>query len=235
MVNTCYPDWRLNTNLILTGLHTCGNLVHSVIKAFLRAEDIHLLFVVPCCYHLADESLSGRWNFSKNAKMLAQQSLERSRHKHLPSSLFYRAVLQVVLQSMGQVTEIQDTYFCSLYILYKNNVLLFSTGYCNAKVGRGGPLDNFVDYAKWALSKIGIDNKQVRIYVWSCKFIIYDNRKVYHINWYFLDTINSYVTENISESHTSRRQIPSVSSIKNIHEFCSGGGDHTGQNSISAK
>ncbi|XP_020288739.1 methyltransferase-like protein 25 isoform X2 [Pseudomyrmex gracilis] len=135
MVNTCYPDWRLNRNLILTGLHTCGNLVHSVIKAFLRAEDIHLLFVVPCCYHLADESLSGRCNFSKNARMLAQQSLERSKHKHLPSSLFYRAVLQVVLQSMG---------------------------YYNAKVGRGGPLDNFVDYAKWALSKIGIDNKQVR-------------------------------------------------------------------------
>ncbi|XP_025264573.1 methyltransferase-like protein 25 [Camponotus floridanus] len=134
IVNTNYPDWSVNRNLILTGLHTCGMLVHSIMKASLYAKDIRLLFVVPCCYHLADESLSGRWIFSKNAKMLAQQSIERSRHKHLSPSLFYRAVLQIILHSMG---------------------------YYNTKVGRGGPLDNFADYAKWALSKIGIDNKQI--------------------------------------------------------------------------
>ncbi|XP_072759121.1 probable methyltransferase-like protein 25 [Anoplolepis gracilipes] len=135
IVKTHYPDWNVNKNLILTGLHTCGMLVHSVMKAFLHAKDIHLLFVVPCCYHLADESLSGRWIFSKNARMLAQQSIERSRHnKHLSPSLFYRAVLQIILHSMG---------------------------YYNTKVGRGGPLDNFANYAKWALSKIGIDNKQI--------------------------------------------------------------------------
>jgi hypothetical protein len=67
--------------------------------------------------------------------MLAQQSIERSRHnKHLSPSLFYRAVLQVILHSIG---------------------------YYDTKVGRGGPLDNFADYAKWALSKIGVDNKQI--------------------------------------------------------------------------
>ncbi|XP_071556898.1 probable methyltransferase-like protein 25 [Temnothorax nylanderi] len=135
MVNTHYPDWIVNKNLILTGLHTCGMLVHSVIKAFLRAKDINLLLVVPCCYHLADETLSGRWNFTKNARMLAQQSIERSKHnKHLSPSLFYRAVLQVILHSMG---------------------------YYNAKVGRGGSLNNFADYAKCALSKIGVDKKQI--------------------------------------------------------------------------
>lgn len=135
VVNTCYPDWSVNENLILTGLHTCGMLVHSVIKAFLYAKDINLLLVVPCCYHLANEALSGRWNFSKNARMLAQQSIERSRYnKHLSPSLFYRAVLQVILHSMG---------------------------YYNAKVGRGGPLNNFADYAKCALSKIGVNKKQI--------------------------------------------------------------------------
>lgn len=103
MVNTNYPNWNLNKNLILTGLHTCGTLVHSAIKAFLCSKEINLLFVVPCCYHLADESLSGRWNFSKNARMLAQQSIERSKHnKQLSPSLFYRAVLQVILHTMGQ-------------------------------------------------------------------------------------------------------------------------------------
>lgn len=135
LVNIYYPDWSVNKNLILTGLHTCGMLVHSVIKAFLRAKDINLLLVVPCCYHLADETLTGRWNFTKNARMLAQQSIERSKHnKHLSPSLFYRAVLQVILHSMG---------------------------YYNAKVGRGGPLNNFADYAKYALSKIGVDKKQI--------------------------------------------------------------------------
>ncbi|XP_012061091.1 PREDICTED: methyltransferase-like protein 25 [Atta cephalotes] len=135
VVNTCYPDWNVNGNLILTGLHTCGMLVHSVIKAFLHAKDINLLLVVPCCYHLANETLSGCWNFSKNARMLAQQSIERSRYnKHLSPSLFYRAVLQIILHSLG---------------------------YYNAKVGRGGPLNNFVDYAKCALSKIGVDKNQI--------------------------------------------------------------------------
>lgn len=100
-MNTNYRDWSVNRNLILTGLHTCGMLVHSIMKAFLYAKDIRLLFVVPCCYHLADESLNGRWIFSKNARMLAQQSIERSRHKHFSPSLFYRAVLQVILHSMG--------------------------------------------------------------------------------------------------------------------------------------
>lgn len=135
VVNTYYPDWSVNGNLILTGLHTCGMLVHSVIKAFLHAKDINLLLVVPCCYHLANETLSGRWNFSKNARMLAQQSIERSRYnKHLSPSLFYRAVLQIILHSMG---------------------------YYNAKVGRSGPLNNFADYAKYALSKIGVDKNQI--------------------------------------------------------------------------
>lgn len=40
--------------------------------------------------------------------------------------------------------------------------MLFLIGYYNTKVGRNGPVDNFVNYAKWALSKIGVDNKQVR-------------------------------------------------------------------------
>lgn len=104
MVNTNYPDWSLDRNLILTGLHTCGTLVHSAIKAFLRTNDINMLLIVPCCYHLTDESLSERANLSKNARMLAQQSIERSKYnKHFSPSLFYRAVLQVILHSMGQL------------------------------------------------------------------------------------------------------------------------------------
>lgn len=121
MVNTNYPNWSLNKNLILTGLHTCGALVHSVIKTFLCSKDISLLFVVPCCYHLADESLSGRWNFSKNARMLAQQSIERSKHnKQLSPSLFYRAVLQVILHSIGQLCSMNH----ALVIYFRSDLIL---------------------------------------------------------------------------------------------------------------
>lgn len=118
-MNLNYSDWKISKNLIITGLHTCGMLVHSMIKAFVCTKDINSLFVVPCCYHLADESLSGNWTFSKNARMLAQQSIERSKHnKHHSPSLFYRAVLQVVLYSMGQLNSILYKYVLYICIIY---------------------------------------------------------------------------------------------------------------------
>lgn len=71
----------------------------------------------------------------KNARMLAQQCIERTKEaKSLSPSLFYRALLQVLLHSMG---------------LY------------NVRIGRGGPLCDFPTYAKWALLKIGIDSKKI--------------------------------------------------------------------------
>ncbi|XP_076651028.1 putative methyltransferase-like protein 25 [Halictus rubicundus] len=130
MINEHFHEWKLDKNLVLTGLHACGSLTHSVIKTFLATKDIHLLCIVPCCYHLTNETLNQRISFSKNARMLAQQSVERStKTKSVSSSLFYRAVLQVVLHSMG---------------VY------------NARVGRGGPLHDFPSYALWAFSKIGV-------------------------------------------------------------------------------
>ncbi|KZC10559.1 Uncharacterized protein C12orf26 like protein [Dufourea novaeangliae] len=124
-----------NKNLILTGLHTCGSLTHSIIKTFLVTKDIHLLCIVPCCYHLTNETFNKKINFSKNARMLAQQSIERSaENKSMSSSLFYRAVLQVILYSMG---------------IY------------NARVGRGGPLHDFPSYARWALLRIGVELEKI--------------------------------------------------------------------------
>jgi len=50
-----------------------------------------------------------------------------------------------------------------LYIHIYCYLLIVIIGYYNAKVGRGGSLNNFVDYAKYALSKIGVDKKQVHM------------------------------------------------------------------------
>ncbi|XP_046599851.1 probable methyltransferase-like protein 25 isoform X2 [Neodiprion lecontei] len=131
-----FPTWSLSENLTLTGLHTCGSLGHSVIKAFLKTDCIKSLCLVTCCYHLAETSLGGKLNISKNAKMLAQQSVQRSCQNEysLSPTLHYRAVFQVLLHSLGM----QDV-----------------------KVGRGAPVDNFVTYAKWALNKIGLDPTQI--------------------------------------------------------------------------
>lgn len=135
LVSQNFPDWNLNRNLLLTGLHTCGSLAHSVIRAFLHTTDINILCIVPCCYHLTNETFNKQTVFTKNARMLAQQSVERSTEKRSVSpSLFYRAVLQVILQSMGV---------------------------CPARIGRGGPLNNFSSYAKWALTKIGIEAEKI--------------------------------------------------------------------------
>ncbi|XP_046834813.1 probable methyltransferase-like protein 25 [Vespa crabro] len=135
MVNIHFPNWNLKSNLILTGLHTCGSLAHSLMKVFLQNDNFKVICVVSCCYHLVNESFTKRINFSRNARMLAQQCIERTKEaKSLSPSLFYRALLQVLLHSMG---------------LY------------DVRIGRGGPLCDFPTYAKWALLKIGIDAKKI--------------------------------------------------------------------------
>ncbi|XP_015592134.1 methyltransferase-like protein 25 [Cephus cinctus] len=126
LVKMHYPSYDPPGNLILTGLHTCGSLAHSTIKAFLASDSIKKLCIVSCCYHLTKESLTEECNFTKNARMLAQQSVERlsKKDKPLSSSLFYRAILQVLLESMG----LRDV-----------------------KIGRGAPADNFEQYARWVI------------------------------------------------------------------------------------
>lgn len=105
LVRSNFADWSAKDNFILTGLHTCGQLAHSIIKNFLNTDCIRSLCVVPCCYHLTEESLTGRCSFTKNARMIAQQSAERSQSREdepHPPSLFYRALLQVILESLGK-------------------------------------------------------------------------------------------------------------------------------------
>lgn len=36
----------------------------------------------------------------------------------------------------------------------------------NARVGRGGPSNNFSSYAKWALTKLGVQKEKVNIFMY---------------------------------------------------------------------
>lgn len=95
----------MKKKFIITALHACGSLTDSVIESFLKVNDLKCLCIVPCCYHLASKSLLKVLEFSKNSRMLAQQSTDRMKQKKelLSPSLFYRAVLQVIFQLIGEL------------------------------------------------------------------------------------------------------------------------------------
>ncbi|XP_033213250.1 methyltransferase-like protein 25 isoform X2 [Belonocnema kinseyi] len=153
---THLPNYNVNKNVILVGLHTCGTLTHSMAESFVNTKDIKGLCVVPCCYHLMTDSLTGKQIFSKNSKMLAQQSIDRTSRKTEPMkpTLFYRAILEILLSSMG----LND-----------------------AKVGRGAPLTDFPNYAQWALMKIGIPSEQIP----SIEFLKYFYKSHVSSKWKF--------------------------------------------------
>ncbi|CAK9807444.1 Probable methyltransferase-like protein 25 [Anthophora quadrimaculata] len=158
MIKENFCDWNIDKNILLAGLHTCGSLTHSVIRTFLATKDINILCIVPCCYHLTNETFNKKVSFSKNARMLAQQSVERSRrNKFVSSSLFYRAILQVVLHSLGI-----SFFFTLMWLSLAYNTRRFRLiGIYNARVGRGGPLHDFPSYAEWAFSRIGIESNKI--------------------------------------------------------------------------
>lgn len=105
LVRHYFPELYLKNEFIITALHACGSLTDSVIESFLEVDDLKILCIVPCCYHLATKSLLKIVEFSKNSRMLAQQSTDRMKQKKelLSPSLFYRAVLQVILQLLGKI------------------------------------------------------------------------------------------------------------------------------------
>ncbi|VVC93419.1 unnamed protein product, partial [Leptidea sinapis] len=105
-------------NLLLTGLHTCGDLGPSCLRLFTVSPAVRVLFNVPCCYHLLSEAVDVAMfdddqtatddkgfpmsqylrglNLGRNARMLGAQSIDRVRHyRQMPDrSLLYRALLQ---------------------------------------------------------------------------------------------------------------------------------------------
>lgn len=79
----------------LVGLHTCGNLASTSLQLFVNSPQTNFLCNVGCCYHLLDEAFgdgccgpepgfplsqtlkSKRFSMGRNARMVANQSLER--------------------------------------------------------------------------------------------------------------------------------------------------------------
>eukprot|EP00058_Branchiostoma_floridae_P014441 XP_002599929.1 hypothetical protein BRAFLDRAFT_74053 [Branchiostoma floridae] len=105
-------------HLLLTGLHTCGDLSPTMLHLFVTCPQATVLCSVGCCYNLLTEvekpgAMEEKCGFplsqllqtksvhlGRTSRMLSCQAVERiSTEGRLPAmSLFYRAVLQVIIR-----------------------------------------------------------------------------------------------------------------------------------------
>ncbi|XP_072123592.1 probable methyltransferase-like protein 25 isoform X2 [Mobula birostris] len=156
---------------IVVGLHTCGDLASNTLRIFISKPELKAVCSVGCCYHLvseefefsdrSQESCQGPWGFpmsqylrssawhcGRNARMSACLPFERVTIGHgLPlESLFYRAVLQVIIKEHfgngkppGAFQQTKDKHVGKMY--FKSS--------------------SFVDYTRKATEKLGMDSSKM--------------------------------------------------------------------------
>ncbi|XP_053918460.1 probable methyltransferase-like protein 25 isoform X2 [Cuculus canorus] len=145
---------------MMVGLHTCGDLAANTLRIFTAKPEIKAVCTVGCCYHLLSEQFEnqedcpeGVWGFpmcqylkdkgwccGRNARMSACLALERvAVGQMLPTeSLFYRAVLQVILEEIYGVTK------------------------SNRHVGKTfSKSSSFIDYVRKSLKKLELDDSKL--------------------------------------------------------------------------
>ncbi|XP_020382547.2 methyltransferase-like protein 25 isoform X1 [Rhincodon typus] len=146
---------------MLVGLHTCGDLASDTLRIFVTKQELKVVCSVGCCYHLLSEEFElsgdhkecchGLWGFpmsqylrssiwrcGRNARMSACL---------LPSeSLFYRAVLQVIIKEHfgnGKAyTALQRTKNKNVGKIYSKS-------------------SSFVDYIRKSVEKLGMDDSKM--------------------------------------------------------------------------
>lgn len=139
----------------LIGLHTCGNLASTSVQLFVNSPESRFLCNVGCCYHLLDEIFDKNSNgqepgfplssylksksfaLGRNARMVSSQPLERyATNKQVqPEVLFYRSLLQVILEEKFP-----------------------STPPVEFQVGRlRKPVGSFREYLQWATKKLKLN------------------------------------------------------------------------------
>nr|XP_033807715.1 methyltransferase-like protein 25 [Geotrypetes seraphini] len=146
---------------VLVGLHTCGDLAPTTLRLFATKPEIKAVCSVGCCYHLISEEFENppeeftqeTWGFpmcqylreeawccGRNARMSACLALERvAVSQGLPTkSLFYRAVLQVIIKECYGVTR------------------------SDGRVGKVfSKSSTFLDYVRKSLKKLGLDESKL--------------------------------------------------------------------------
>ncbi|XP_024056618.1 methyltransferase-like protein 25 [Terrapene carolina triunguis] len=145
---------------IMVGLHTCGDLAPNTLRIFTAKPEIKAVCSVGCCYHLLTEEFEnqkdcspGLWGFpmcrylkeegwccGRNARMSACLALERvAVSQVLPTeSLFYRAVLQVIIEECYGVIK-SDRHVGKIF----------------------SKSSSFVDYVRKSLKKLELDESKL--------------------------------------------------------------------------
>ncbi|XP_005039552.1 PREDICTED: methyltransferase-like protein 25 isoform X3 [Ficedula albicollis] len=144
---------------MMVGLHTCGDLAADTLRIFTAKPEIKAVCSVGCCYHLLSEQFENQeechdrvWGFpmcqylkdkgwccGRNARMSACLALERvAVGQMLPTeSLFYRAVLQVIIEEIYGVTK-SDRHVGKTF----------------------SKSSSFVDYVRRSLKKLQLDDSK---------------------------------------------------------------------------
>ncbi|CAM9994454.1 unnamed protein product [Bubo scandiacus] len=145
---------------MMVGLHTCGDLAANTLRIFTAKPEIKAVCSVGCCYHLLSEQFENQeecpeevWGFpmcqylkdmgwccGRNARMSACLALERvAVGQMLPTeSLFYRAVLQVIIEEIYGVTK-SDRHVGKTF----------------------SKSSSFVDYVRKSLKKLELDDSEL--------------------------------------------------------------------------
>ncbi|NXH12938.1 MET25 protein, partial [Bucco capensis] len=145
---------------VMVGLHTCGDLAANTLRIFTNKPEIKAVCSVGCCYHLLSEQFENQeecqgevWGFpmcqylkdkswccGRNARMSACLALERvAVGQMLPTeSLFYRAVLQVIIEEMYGVTK-SDRHVGKIF----------------------SKSSSFIDYVRKSLKKLELDDSKL--------------------------------------------------------------------------
>ncbi|KAK2523737.1 Mettl25 [Columba livia] len=145
---------------MIVGLHTCGDLAANTLRIFTAKPEIKAVCSVGCCYHLLSEQFENQedcpeevWGFpmcqylkdtgwccGRNARMSACLALERvAVGQMLPTeSLFYRAVLQVIIEEMYGVSK-SDRHVGKTF----------------------SKSSSFIDYVRKSLKKLELDDSKI--------------------------------------------------------------------------
>ncbi|KAM6302820.1 putative methyltransferase-like protein 25 [Podargus strigoides] len=145
---------------MMVGLHTCGDLAANTLRIFTAKPEVKAVCSVGCCYHLLSEQFENQedcpeevWGFpmcqylknkgwccGRNARMSACLALERvAVGQMLPiESLFYRAVLQVIIEEIYGVTK-SDRHVGKTF----------------------SKSSSFIDYVRKSLKKLELDDSKL--------------------------------------------------------------------------
>ncbi|XP_044310824.1 methyltransferase-like protein 25 isoform X3 [Varanus komodoensis] len=135
---------------VIVGLHTCGDLSPSTLRLFNAKPEIKAVCSVGCCYHLLSEEhetqeggIQETWGFPM-CQYLKEEDWFCGRNARMAAcllpteSLFYRAVLQVIVEEFYGVTRSD----CNIGKVFSKST-------------------SFMDYVRKSLKKLGLDESKI--------------------------------------------------------------------------